>query len=73
MNLISNTIDTSVTSPMMREYEEIKKRLTAKAQAAVKRGDREAVRIANADLQDHILSKDKYRESARKQLSIFDL
>ncbi len=73
MTLFSNEIDKSVTKTSMKEFEEIKKRLTKAVNDAQKSGDKAALQHARQDLFDHLKLLDKYQEAARNQLSIFDV
>lgn len=73
MTLFGGTVDKTVQSPLMKEYNEIKARLERAVKTAEKSGDREAVRIARLDLYEHLKLADSYHANAAKQLSIFDV
>ncbi len=62
-----------IVKPPMKEFEEIKKRLTKAVNDAQKSGDKAALENARKDLYDHLKLFDEYQKAARQQLSIFDV
>ncbi len=62
-----------IVKPPMKEFEEIKKRLTKAVNDAQKSGDKAALQHARQNLFGHLKLLDKYQEAARNQLDIFSV